>query len=158
MREHTGAGCDLTNRGILGPYKGMVTRSLRDHVNTLGDLIGPRIVECLNRPFFAWNSCLKEKTAFPFNLHLLYVLLIQLHFVVFKGRRKGGPVPQELARSLTDRRSSCMGSTEGTVGLGPGNGRLNREYVIATYFQFPNLYRHSLSSPIFLCFKLIFIH
>ena len=28
VRERAGAGCDLTNRGILGPYKGMMTRSL----------------------------------------------------------------------------------------------------------------------------------
>lgn len=28
MREHAEAGCDLTNRGILGPNKGMVTRLL----------------------------------------------------------------------------------------------------------------------------------
>ena len=152
-------------------------------------MIGPRLVGWLNWPFFAWNSCFPE-TSISGTLHLLYVLLIQLHFVIVKrrigrncaktpfaltavsslrarswggergggGGRKGGLVPQELARSLKDPRNSCIGSTDGTVGLGPGNGRLNREYVIATDFQCPNLYRHSSSSLIFLCFKLIFIH
>lgn len=75
---------------------------------------------CLELPF--------KKNSISVNLHLLYVLLIQLHFVVLKGGRKGAPPPpQELARSLTDARNSCVGSTEGTVGLGPGNGLLNRE-------------------------------
>ena len=49
----------------------------------MGDLIGPRIVGWLNWPFFAWNSCFPE-TSISGTLHLLYVLLIHLHFVVVK--------------------------------------------------------------------------
>ena len=40
---------------------------------------------CLELPF--------KKNSISVNLHLLYVLLIQLHFVVLKGGIKGAPPP-----------------------------------------------------------------